>query len=241
MPKLLKAIIERFENRVINASSTTIICTEERREQISKSKPHKIVVIHNSPDLRDLIIKDEKNEYDYVYCGGLLSKRLVDKILDLYEKNSDLKMLFAGPGEKNIVEKAIRLDGQFSNFSYIGQISYKDVLNYEMKSTCLSAVYDPSLRNHKLCAPNKFYEALALGKPIVVCRGTGIDRYVEQYDLGFVIEYDANEFYNALRTIKDRIALSKRNTDVQNFYNQNLSWDLMKKRLVTIYDELLLQ
>ena len=51
IPGFLKSIIERSEIQCINNANLTIICTEERKEQINKSKPHKLIVIHNSPDV----------------------------------------------------------------------------------------------------------------------------------------------------------------------------------------------
>ena len=81
---------------------------------------------------------------------------------------------------------------------------HHEVLNYESKSKCLSAIYNPSYgRNHRLCAPNKFYEALGLGKPVIVCKNTGIDKIVENDNLGIVIDFDVKQFYLAIRKFKN--------------------------------------
>ena len=41
------------------------------------------------------------------------------------------------------------------------------------------------------CVRYKLYEAMALGKPIIVCKNTGIDSFVKENNLGAVINYDA--------------------------------------------------
>lgn len=235
IPRFLKSMVEHLEISIINYSKTTIVCTEERKKQISKARPKQVVVIHNSPRY----MKCNTNfdlEYDYIYCGSLNGDRLLEEIMELYDENSDLKVCFAGNGrlKSAIAEKA----DKFSNFDFQGVIPYSKVLELEKKSFCLSAVYNPELSNHKLCAPNKFYEALALGKPMIVCRGTGIDKVVEQYGLGIVINYNAEEFYRAVRNLMSNkekcYDMAKK---ANKLFNEKFKWEIMEQRLLSIFRE----
>ena len=232
---LLGWIVEKQEIKLINLSYVTVICTEERSVQIAKARPSKVVVIHNSPDVDEL--RQSKIKYDYVYCGAFGSGRLLEEITEEYKDNSDLRFLFAGGGR---FEDAIKCtDDNFDNFSFIGAVSYDEVLNLESESAVLSAIYNPNKRNHVLCAPNKFYEGLALGKPLIVCKGTGIDKIVEKERIGIVINYDANEFYNALRRLisnpQECLAMGSRG---RNIYLDKFRWSIMKEKLIKLYDAL---
>ena len=51
MPFPINTIIARNEKRIINRSFATIICTEERKKQIKKTHPQKLIIVHNSPDI----------------------------------------------------------------------------------------------------------------------------------------------------------------------------------------------
>lgn len=235
IPYYLKPIVEKLEIDIINSADVTIICTEERREQIAKATPKKLIVIHNTPEVELL-----KNDiiYDYFYCGTFCFQRLIGEIFDNYENNSDLNIGFAGYGLYK--DQAIELDNEFNNFSYLGQIMYKDCLINESKSVCLSAIYEPTIRNHRLCAPNKFYESLALGKPVIVCRGTGIDKIVEQNNIGIVINYDVREFYDAVRYLKDNPELClEMGIKARKLYDSVFSWKLMEEVLLNSYLEVL--
>lgn len=53
----------------------------------------------------------------------------------------------------------------------------------------MTAIYDPKVPNHRYAAPNKFYEALMLGKPIVMAKNTGFDEIIEENNIGCLIEY----------------------------------------------------
>lgn len=235
IPSCLRSFIEKLEIGIINTADVTVICTDERREQIAKSSPKKIIVVHNTPEVEWL---HNDIEYDYFYCGTFCIQRLIEEIFKKYKDNSDLKFGFAGYGLYK--DQAKELDKKYENFKYLGQIMYKDCLINESKSICLSAIYEPTIRNHRLCAPNKFYESLALGKPVIVCRGTGIDKVVEKYNIGIVINYDVNEFYDAVRAFKSNPAMCEEmGKRARNLYDEKYNWGLMEKILLDEYEAML--
>ena len=236
IPQRIVSFIENLEIKTINYSSVTIICTEERREQIKQASPHKVIVIHNSPDIE---IENGLNiEYDCVYCGGLDNKRLIGGIINNYIDNQDLSFCMAGYGENT--EAAIKLAETYSGFVFKGAIPYNEVIDIERHARCLTAIYDPAYRNHRLCAPNKFYEAIALGKPVIVCKGTGIDRIVEDNNIGVVINYDVADFYTALRSLVASPELCEiMGKNGRNLYDKEYRWEYMRKRLLDAYAEIL--
>lgn len=234
IPGLLQNIVEKLEINVINYSETTIICTEERRQQIKKAHPKRVKVIYNSPDIQD----NEENidvKYDYVYCGAFEERRLIEEILDEYKKHEELKFIFAGSGKYDEKVEAVAKN---ENFSYLGRIPYETVLQVEKESRIISAIYEPTVRNHILCAPNKFYEALALGKPVIVCEGTGIDKIVKTHKLGRVIRYSVRDFYEAVYSLmeseEELVEISARGKEL---YSSTYKWSLMAEILCEIYRE----
>ena len=236
VPGFLRKIIENREIDVINNSTLTIICTEERKEQIKKSTPKRLIVIHNSPDVEKCNTKNE--EYDYAYCGTISGGRLITEILDLYHQNSQLKFILAGSGAS--ADKARKLSKKEPNCVYVGAIPYSQVLEIEGRAKVISAIYNPNIRNHRLCAPNKFYEALALGKPIIVCKGTGIDKIVQDNDIGCVIDYNPEEFYLSLKYLLENENIRKQmGIRGRKLYEEKYKWSLMSKRLIAEYSVIL--
>ncbi len=231
-PSVLSETLESKEIKAINMAYATIICTEERREQIAKATPKQVVVIHNSPDIANAPQNDEI--YDFAYCGMMYDKRLIQEILEGYPKHAGLKFAFAGNGPFSSM--AADLGAKYSELTYFGPIPYAKVLEIESKAKVISAIYEPMVRNHRLCAPNKFYEALALGKPLIVCKGTGIDKIVEENKLGFAINYDADEFYEALLYLTshedERKEMGER---ARLLYEEKYKWSFMKEKLIALY------
>lgn len=238
VPAGLRTLVENLEIRIINYADIVIICNEIRKKQIAKSKPKKLLIIHNSPDLRGIKLPLNKSKYDYAYCGSLFPVlRLVNEILQEYPKHQNIKMAMAGYGSYD--EIAEKLSKEFNNFDFYGTLTYPEVLEIESSAKVLSAIYDPSIRNHRMAAPNKFYESLALGKPVIVCKGSGIDKLVEKYNLGLTISYDATEFYKALGILLNNPMMrQKMGQNGRKLYEEKYKWEIMEQILLKAYSEL---
>ena len=77
-------------------------------------------------------------------------------------------------------------------------------------------------------APNKFYEALALGKPLVMFHNTGMDGIVEAQDIGAVCEATEEGLLEAFRTLIARKSKWDRmGKSMRELFESDYSWDIM--------------
>lgn len=242
IPGPLKFIIRSMEYSIINYADNTIICTEERKDQIAGSRPRKLTVVHNTPsidfDVSSYIDQsmDPDHKLTLAYIGVLSKRRFIDQAVDCMMGMKDSQMILAGGGDlvDFVKERAEKTD----NIKYKGKVDYEDTFDIYSKSDLMFAVYNPQIMNHKYSAANKIYEAMLLKKPIIVARGTSMDKIVERYDIGFVIDYDKNEFRDLLYKLeKDRSIIDKKVENMQGVY-ENYSWETMKKRLIDVYSDL---
>ena len=226
----LKSFIEKIDIRTINKADKVIICTEKRKKQIEKSNPKKIEVIHNTPQLDFIpsVHKFNSNKIKVCYVGILQDDRLLIEISKLINENKNIELHIGGFGKYENYFK--ELSNENKNVKFYGQMKYDEVLKLEDKCDILFATYNPDVPNHKYSAPNKVYEAMALGKPIVVCKDTGVDDIVVNNKIGFSIKYNAQEFYEVIKSIdyKEYEEISSR---CKILYKTKHSWDIMKERL----------
>lgn len=243
VPKKLEKKIEKSEIKVINKADFTIICNEGRYKQIEKAKPKKVIVIHNTPSIPEnfkelpSVIKQHNNKIKIVYVGILQGDRLLEEIASKIKEHPDIELHIGGFGRFS--ELFEELSKQCNNVFYYGKMKYADVLKLESECDILFATYNPEIRNHKFSAPNKIYEAMALKKPIIVCKNTGIDKIIDDKKLGISIEYSADDFIRAVKTLES--TEEERNKIGQNGrkeYETNYSWEIMEERLLCAYSEL---
>ena len=240
MSKRVTKAINNLENTIINYADVSIICGGWRRKQISGTKPKELVVIHNTPDIRTIedyhIIKSNSKKIKIGYIGILQDHRLIMEILNEICKNNKYELHIGGFGEfeKSIIDISKKHD----NIYFYGSLKYSDVLSLESDCDILFATYDPKIKNHKYSAPNKVYEAMALGKVIIVCNNTGIDSLVKENNFGYAIDYDAKNFINVLDKISRRDIINK-SKNSKKLYVEKYNWIEMEKRLICIYKKII--
>lgn len=226
----LKSIVEKMDINCINKSDVTIICTEQRKKQISKAKPKKLIIVHNTPEI-DFKLNEYKFNKDKIkvcYVGILQDDRLLVEITEQI-KNTNLEFHIGGFGKYENYFKEMSL--KYDNIKFYGQMKYEEVLKLESKCDILFATYNPEIKNHTFSAPNKLYEAMALGKPIIVCKNTGIDDIVKKEKIGFVINYSANEFIECINKISTK-QFNEISSKTQKIYNNKYSWQKMKEMML---------
>ncbi len=233
-PKVLKNYFRRKENSIINKADAVVVCTEQRKQQIAGTKPKNLFVIHNTPDITfdssNFQLKSNNEKTKIVYVGVLGAERLLNEICDNIGKHPNIELHIGGIGQYE--EKVKKLSETTSNVFYYGSMTYDKVLSLESKCDILFATYNPAVPNHKYSAPNKFYEAGALAKPIIVCENTGIDKSVVDNDMGIVVDYNPNAFFDAVEKLaNDKSQIKRLGENGNNAYNEFYSWDIMKKRI----------
>lgn len=233
-------MVKKSQFFLINHADATIICTEKRKLQIKGTRPRKLSIIHNSPDgtiISNHIFDKQSKRKSVVYVGVFLEHRLLREMISYFEKNSDIDLYIGGFGllEKFITESAEK----HTNIHFMGKLPYNMTLALEQSCDIMTAIYDPEVENHRFAAPNKFYESLFLGKPLLMVKGTGMSEVVEKERIGAVIDYSEEGFAAGIQKLLDmEDEWDEMSLRMKKLYLQKYNWDVMKKRLIHLYEEL---
>jgi glycosyltransferase involved in cell wall biosynthesis len=241
VPGSIKTYIKKLDNNIINNSDAVIICNEKRREQISGTKPKELVIIHNSPSNLDSQSSKElglnMDKLKIVYVGILSEGRLIMETADFVCKNKDYEYHIGGFGGLDV--RLEDMSRRYSNIYFYGKMPYSKTIELENNCDIITALYDPGNPNNQYAAPNKFYEALMLGKPLIMVRNTGMDDIVEMNNVGEIIEYEVKELEKGIRRLVNRRAdwddISK---NMKRLYKESYNWHEMENRLTELYSNL---
>lgn len=238
---IMQKCVKRIQYRIIEQADATIICTEERKKQISGSKPKKLCVIHNTP-FYELASKEEfdlgeTNRVKIAYVGILQDYRLLKEVSYVISRSDVCELHVGGFGKYQ--EYFQEMSKKFPNIKYYGRLTYDQTLALEKACDVMLAIYDPRISNHRFAAPNKFYESLMLGKPVIMVKGTGMSSIVEENDIGAVIDYSEDSFQDGLNRICERKEEWESMGEVmRSIYNNNFDWRIMEARLLKLYNEI---
>lgn len=236
--KAIGKLVKRMENSIINQADATIICTEERKKQIAGTHPKKLYVIHNTPDTeldRSENDTDTHERLKLVYVGIFGRARFIDKIAETVAARDDCEFHIGGygAGMESYFEDMAQ---KHNNIFYYGRIPYDKTIELERNCNVMCAVYDPAVPNHFYAAPNKFYEALLLGKPLIMARDTGMASVVEEQGIGEVINYNAESLNEAIdKLIKNKASWEEIAERENELYKTMYSWREMERRIRSLY------
>jgi len=247
LPKILSKIIKKFDLLLIQFADGVIICDDNRKEQIEGSNPKRLIVIYNTPedyfDIFENNIKKTRasNNFKLGYIGLLDERRGLKSIINLLKRSPDINLVIGGSGPyEDKLKKEIT---GFNNIQFLGKVfPYRKTLEILSECDTLFAVYDPSVPNHKYSSPNKLFEAMMLGKPIIVSKNTGMDKKVEKYQCGVVVNYgNMNEIMSAIKKLK----IMKDNNDNKYGINGRKVYEnlfhpkIMRERILNFYRDLI--
>lgn len=246
VPEKAKPFIKMIDLCIISFVDAVILTNESRLEQIRGSRPKRIEIIHNTPEevipknLELPINHQKKQDYSITvaYVGILQDGRLLLEVLDIFKRNSGWQLIVAGFGKykNHFIEAAMK----HNNIIFLGKVSYERSLSVSNYADLLFATYDPRIPNHRYSSPNKIYEAMMLGKPIIVCNNTGIDNLIVEQEIGWAIDYSSVAFEATVRDFvlnKDNALIIKEKSKFS--YHKNYKWKIMSERLLVLYKELL--
>lgn len=212
-------IVEWLQNFCYKHSDMVILCEEERKEQ-AKAKNDNILVIPNIPDGKtefdqrtlDITEKDLEN-YDFVvsYVGVFDRDRGLENLAEAVAQCPHVKLNIAGFG---VLDGLIReYADKYPNITYWGRVDYAVGQAIQKNSSMISAMYHLTSPLHKYAAPNKYYESLVLGVPMITTENTLVGVKVEKYRTGFVLDEDRKSLVSLLNDedLKEQINSKKRN------------------------------
>jgi succinoglycan biosynthesis protein ExoL len=162
-------------------------------------------LIENMPEKRiweNFHGKQDKSPCVVGYIGWIRDRRpikcLMAAVRELREAGYNIRVFFAGfgPDDKEIKQAAADLDfvSFYSHYQYD-----KDAPNLYSKVDIIFSVYDISVKNAKILLPNRFYECIICGLPIIVAKETKLEIYMKKYGIGYSVDYlSVNDIKEAL-------------------------------------------
>jgi len=240
-PSWLKSMVRALDLKLMGWVDAVILADESRVEQVRGAKPKRLAFIYNVPDIPSLPpLPPDPPPLRIAYVGLLQVERGILEVLKILEKHRDWELDLAGFGgdEARILEIAKRLP----NVRFHSRVPYERALELAANAHVLFATYDPAIPNHRYSSANKLFEAMALGKPIVVARGTGMDKLVHQEKIGFIVTYgNLDEIEKAFLEVAswDRQARQAFARWVRTLYESKFSWSIMKEELRRLYNLIL--
>lgn len=179
-------------------------------------------------------LKIRKDQMIFLYQGGIVEGRGVEALLDafLIRKSDKAVLVIMGEGNKaNMVKEAAE---KSSSIFYVRAVPYSQIMKYSSSADVGFNSTQSVCLNNYYCLPNKFFEYIQAGLPIVSNYLPDCKALIEKYNIGKVLpEYTPN----AINAVVDEMVqtdLSIYESGLKQAGN-DLNWEKEEKQLDAIY------
>ena len=244
--KIAKPFILFFESLIFNFSSLIILADASRVFQINhhfKFNKEKILVIENSVDINlnfDEKILVEKNDTKIKigYSGVLAEHRSLVHFSNLVLKNSNVEFHVIGFGQLGVFFSSLNI----SNIFFYGKKKHDEAMHVMSQMDFLYALYDPTLENHKYASPNKLFESMQLGIPLLAFRDCSFDVFLDNDINSVILDFPINYLpIDRLISLKHKFDKNKwQKLYKDNYSSKVLSFRYLKALNVIVDSELAL-
>jgi glycosyltransferase involved in cell wall biosynthesis len=240
----------RLENFLIRRIDLLITVGEKLRRHFAGRGARHSVVVGNWKRLKDFSRSAEQNlevrrrlgipdDAMVVVCiTQLLKDRKIEELLDAVGECSDVYLIIGGKG---ILEEIVReRAAKNPRIRYVGFARAAEIAACTCASDVVYYGFDPENPNARFSAPNKLFEALAAGRPLITGDFGEIVDVVRDVSCGIVLPaYSAREIHQAIDVLRDEKVRNRMAGNAARFGAAAMNWEKGEEILYREYSALL--
>ena len=240
----------RLENFLIRRIDLLITVGEKLRAHFADRGARHSVVVGNWKRLQDYSLSEEQNRALRQRLGipdgaiavvciiQLFKDRKIEELLQAVDECPDVYLVVGGKGA--LEEAVSRAAKKNPRIIYVGFVPGKEIPAYTCAGDLVYYGFDPANPNARFSAPNKLFEALAAGRPLLTGDFGEIADVVREASCGIVLpEYSAQEIRKALAVLRRPVERSAMASNAKRFGQAFMNWELGEAILKREYAALL--
>jgi len=250
VPRVVQRGLTLLETFLMRRVNLLITVGEKLRRHLAQRGARRTVVVGNWKRLGEFSRTDDQNSevrrrlgvpedaLAVVSITHLVRNRMIEELLDAAADCPNVYVLMAGIGA--LQQEVTRIAADNPRIVYLGYLSGKGIAEYTCAADVVYYGFDPKNPNARFSAPNKLYEALAAGRPLITGDFGEIADVVREAKCGVVLrEYSAPEIQRAFTTLSDRNVRSEMARNAARVGRASFNWEKGEEILYHEYSALL--
>ena len=257
-PRIVVDVVQALENRMLDRVDALITANDMILQSLHPSSQILSAAIYNTPPLsissssraplgkETLELRDKFGPESFVllYYGALLRYRGLYQLLDAADLAKHLvkKVIFVivgnGPLESFLRSEAERRK-LTDTVMFHSHMKFEDIMLIVREADAIYIGFEPEDLNNYFASPNKLFEAMAMGKPVVASGFGLLRKLVEEVGCGVKLEsIDGQSIVSAIRKLFDKEFGRKCGDNGLSAFSSYYNWDVMARRLESLYSAL---
>jgi glycosyltransferase involved in cell wall biosynthesis len=231
---ILERILVIFVDRIIVVSPS--IANFYKRKYRKEVYTLRNIPVHNYSLTRTFIFNDKFNiprkDLIFIYQGVLNNGRGVELLIEVFKNvPSDKHLILMGYGPmKDVIVQNIK---NYKNIHFLPAVKPADILDYTCGADVGLAIIENISLSYFYCLPNKFFEYLHSGIPVISSNFPDMLELTNMYKCGWSVNVNMVEILSLINKI-DHIEINDKKNGVSKI-KEDLNWESESLILKEIY------
>ena len=238
VPQFVVNFVFRMEKKLVKNVDHVITVNDPLKKYFKKITNVPITLVMNC---KSLISKEyqhtpKNNIFTVCYIGGFVKSRLFPDLIDIIGGIENVKFIVGGM-KSGLYEEVKNRCERYDNVEFLGQIPFKNVISITLGSNIIICILDPDRIGHQIGLPNKVFEAMVTGRPIIVTKDMyHSTNFVEKEKCGLSVENNSASIRKAIIKLRDDPQLcEKLGKNGLDAALKKYNWEKQKDKLLKVY------
>ncbi len=226
----------RIVSELVRSGADRLIATDAARFERFGRYRRKCVIVENVPeDPGDDLSRDFPSGVAKIYVAGTLNEnRGLRQIIEVAQRVENLEILSAG---WLYDDYASHVFAGHPKVSFKGIVTARQSLRLAAQCDAVLVFYAPTSVNNLYASPNKIYDAMSVGRPVIINSEIRVAQLVLDNDVGWACRYDDIEGLEeiVLGLQSARASLPTRAARLRELFVNGHTWEKMEGRLASLY------
>ena len=242
--RLLIKVLKKLEKTIYNYAETIVTLSPGMNDGVLATgiHPNKVHMIPNMAKPYEFYPREKNksimhefqiniNQITIIYFGAIGKSNGLIEFLKLFkESNCDgFRLIIAGEGSEKLALQKYITEEKITNVHLVGNYSMSKIS--DLVNCCdISLVSFANLPILNTNSPNKFFDSLSAGKPIIVNSGGWTKELVEKHECGFYYDPKSQDSFMEMifyiennKNILSKMGVNSRRLSVDSFSNEILT------------------
>ncbi len=232
----IKFMIRSLVNFMQNKADFIIYLNEIQKVTMKRENLRKLIYLPNYPEAKIYIncTKTQSDRLRISYIGTVRQYEELKNLMDASINIENIEISIHGAG--TAYRKLKEIEKNYDNVNITGLYNFSESITLYNKTDILYIVYDMNINNWRNAYPVKFFEAIVTKTPIIVSRGSVLEEFLKENDIGFVVDgsnvEEIRELINYINNHQDLLNKKTKNLEKIQF---DYTWEKVVKNLDEIY------